>query len=192
MDQLDTFNERNDKTTQSCMDTFYMYPYILPPLFPIYPYNLYPLHPLHRPLPPLSSFQSTPQLPQSLSSKSRSTPQRKIPSKLSSLTPQRKILVKNPPSPSPTQQHETLVKNLPSKSSSPTPQRKISSLLSTPQRTLQRQDPMKIYRPNFPRDKIAILLDWLLEHCDNPYPTRAEKIILSKNTGISFKSVSYW
>ena len=39
---------------------------------------------------------------------------------------------------------------------------------------------------------VAIMLDWLRQHKDNPYPNDDEKSVLIKQTGLSINQINYW
>ena len=46
-----------------------------------------------------------------------------------------------------------------------------------------------IRMPNFPKRAVVILKNWLYEHLDNPYPTDKEKVLLSKESGLSKRQI---
>ncbi|ORX65772.1 hypothetical protein K493DRAFT_143803, partial [Basidiobolus meristosporus CBS 931.73] len=47
-------------------------------------------------------------------------------------------------------------------------------------------------RSNHPPEIREILMQWLLEHADNPYPTQAEKLTLCQKTGLPVKKINDW
>ncbi|KAK9763345.1 Homeobox protein Meis3 [Basidiobolus ranarum] len=47
-------------------------------------------------------------------------------------------------------------------------------------------------RSNHSPEIREILMQWLLEHADNPYPTQAEKLALCQKTGLAVKKVNDW
>ncbi|KAL7347515.1 hypothetical protein P7C65_06s1g09050 [Encephalitozoon intestinalis] len=47
-------------------------------------------------------------------------------------------------------------------------------------------------RANFPREVSKMLRRWLKEHLSNPYPTKIEKKILSKETGLKLSQIDNW
>ncbi|KAG1437500.1 hypothetical protein G6F56_013073 [Rhizopus delemar] len=47
-------------------------------------------------------------------------------------------------------------------------------------------------RGNLPKTITAILREWLIEHCHNPYPTEAEKNQLRLKTGLTLNQISNW
>ncbi|KAI8335635.1 homeobox KN domain-containing protein [Choanephora cucurbitarum] len=47
-------------------------------------------------------------------------------------------------------------------------------------------------RGNLPKTVTAVLKQWLIEHCRNPYPTEAEKTGLKEKTGLTLNQISNW
>ena len=47
-------------------------------------------------------------------------------------------------------------------------------------------------RSNFPKERKEILIKWLNEHLDNPYPTLSEKEELMRLTGLSMNQIKVW
>lgn len=47
-------------------------------------------------------------------------------------------------------------------------------------------------RGNLPKPVTAILKQWLMEHCSNPYPTEDEKNWLQRRTGLTLNQISNW
>ncbi|KAI8379742.1 homeobox KN domain-containing protein [Radiomyces spectabilis] len=47
-------------------------------------------------------------------------------------------------------------------------------------------------RGNLPKPVTAILKQWLIDHCDNPYPTEDEKDELKHVTGLTLNQISNW
>ncbi|KAI9260131.1 homeobox KN domain-containing protein [Sporodiniella umbellata] len=47
-------------------------------------------------------------------------------------------------------------------------------------------------RGNLPKTITAILREWLIEHCHNPYPTESEKNELRLKTGLTLNQISNW
>lgn len=47
-------------------------------------------------------------------------------------------------------------------------------------------------RPNLPIQAKDILSNWFRDHVDHPYPTQAEKMDLSEQTGLSLQKVDNW
>ena len=39
---------------------------------------------------------------------------------------------------------------------------------------------------------VAIMLEWLRQHKDNPYPNDDEKAMLIKQTGLTINQINYW
>ncbi|KAH3701281.1 hypothetical protein DPMN_076264 [Dreissena polymorpha] len=46
--------------------------------------------------------------------------------------------------------------------------------------------------PSLPKEAVAIMLDWLRQHKDNPYPNDDEKAMLIKQTGLTINQINYW
>ena len=44
----------------------------------------------------------------------------------------------------------------------------------------------------FRSQAVAIMLDWLRQHKDNPYPNDDEKAMLIKQTGLTINQINYW
>ncbi|KAJ4361202.1 hypothetical protein N0V95_002084 [Ascochyta clinopodiicola] len=44
----------------------------------------------------------------------------------------------------------------------------------------------------FPRAAVKVLKDWMVEHCDHPYPTEEEKEVLCQQIGLSVGQISNW
>lgn len=44
----------------------------------------------------------------------------------------------------------------------------------------------------FTLQAVAIMLDWLRQHKDNPYPNDDEKAMLIKQTGLTINQINYW
>lgn len=47
-------------------------------------------------------------------------------------------------------------------------------------------------RGNLPKSVTAILKQWLIDHCRNPYPTEVEKTGLKDKTGLTLNQISNW
>lgn len=47
-------------------------------------------------------------------------------------------------------------------------------------------------RGNLPKIVTAILKQWLIDHCRNPYPTEVEKTCLKEKTGLTLNQISNW
>lgn len=47
-------------------------------------------------------------------------------------------------------------------------------------------------RGNLPKTVTAVLKQWLIDHCRNPYPTEAEKTGLKDKTGLTLNQISNW
>jgi hypothetical protein len=47
-------------------------------------------------------------------------------------------------------------------------------------------------RGNLPKTITAILREWLIDHCHNPYPTESEKNELRLTTGLTLNQISNW
>lgn len=47
-------------------------------------------------------------------------------------------------------------------------------------------------RGNLPKSVTAVLKQWLIDHCRNPYPTEAEKTSLKDKTGLTLNQISNW
>ncbi|KAL1927939.1 hypothetical protein VTP01DRAFT_3344 [Rhizomucor pusillus] len=47
-------------------------------------------------------------------------------------------------------------------------------------------------RGNLPKTVTAILKQWLVEHCQHPYPTEDEKLALRNRTGLTLNQISNW
>lgn len=47
-------------------------------------------------------------------------------------------------------------------------------------------------RGNLPKTVTAVLKQWLVDHCRNPYPTEAEKTGLKDKTGLTLNQISNW
>ena len=46
--------------------------------------------------------------------------------------------------------------------------------------------------PNFSKEQLDVLMDWLDSHVDRPYPTKAELLSMSQVTGLAKKQVHLW
>lgn len=46
--------------------------------------------------------------------------------------------------------------------------------------------------PSLPKEAVAMMLDWLRQHKDNPYPNDDEKAMLIKQTGLTINQINYW
>lgn len=46
--------------------------------------------------------------------------------------------------------------------------------------------------PSLPKEAVAIMLEWLRQHKDNPYPNDDEKAMLIKQTGLTINQINYW
>ena len=46
--------------------------------------------------------------------------------------------------------------------------------------------------PNFNKEQLDVLMDWLDSHVDRPYPTKAELLSMSQVTGLAKKQVHLW
>ncbi|XP_017514446.3 homeobox protein TGIF2LX [Manis javanica] len=53
-------------------------------------------------------------------------------------------------------------------------------------------DNKKKQKRYFPTESVKILRDWLCDHQLKPYPSEAEKLMLSEQTNLSFLQVSNW
>ena len=49
-----------------------------------------------------------------------------------------------------------------------------------------------IRMPNFTASQVKLLKRWFEDHLDNPYPTYAEKSLLSKESGLTKKQIKNW
>lgn len=47
-------------------------------------------------------------------------------------------------------------------------------------------------RGNLPKIVTAVLKQWLIDHCRNPYPTEVEKTRLKDKTGLTLNQISNW
>ncbi|KAI7879797.1 hypothetical protein K492DRAFT_207970 [Lichtheimia hyalospora FSU 10163] len=47
-------------------------------------------------------------------------------------------------------------------------------------------------RGNLPKSVTAILKQWLIDHCQHPYPTEDEKMALRNRTGLTLNQISNW
>jgi hypothetical protein len=47
-------------------------------------------------------------------------------------------------------------------------------------------------RGNLPKSVTAVLKQWLIDHCKNPYPTEVEKTGLKDKTGLTLNQISNW
>ncbi|KAI7882806.1 uncharacterized protein EV154DRAFT_522850 [Mucor mucedo] len=47
-------------------------------------------------------------------------------------------------------------------------------------------------RGNLPKIVTAVLKQWLIDHCRNPYPTEVEKTCLKDKTGLTLNQISNW
>ncbi|CAO3641283.1 unnamed protein product [Mucor hiemalis] len=47
-------------------------------------------------------------------------------------------------------------------------------------------------RGNLPKSVTAVLKQWLIDHCRNPYPTETEKTGLKDKTGLTLNQISNW
>ncbi|OAD71272.1 Homeodomain-like DNA binding domain-containing transcription factor, partial [Phycomyces blakesleeanus NRRL 1555(-)] len=47
-------------------------------------------------------------------------------------------------------------------------------------------------RGNLPKNIIAILKQWLTDHCNHPYPTEEEKVELRTRTNLTLNQISNW
>ncbi|KAF1801981.1 homeobox KN domain-containing protein, partial [Mucor lusitanicus] len=47
-------------------------------------------------------------------------------------------------------------------------------------------------RGNLPKAVTAVLKQWLVDHCRNPYPTEVEKTGLKDKTGLTLNQISNW
>ncbi|KAI8882156.1 hypothetical protein K501DRAFT_334248 [Backusella circina FSU 941] len=47
-------------------------------------------------------------------------------------------------------------------------------------------------RGNLPKSVTAVLKQWLIDHCRNPYPTEVEKTGLRDKTGLTLNQISNW
>ena len=45
---------------------------------------------------------------------------------------------------------------------------------------------------SLPKEAVNIMLNWLREHQDKPYPNDDEKGMLIKQTGLSITQINYW
>ena len=43
-----------------------------------------------------------------------------------------------------------------------------------------------------PKESIAVMKAWLYAHVDNPYPTQADKDLMSEETGLTVKQINNW
>ncbi|MBF0206667.1 MAG: homeobox domain-containing protein [Oligoflexia bacterium] len=50
----------------------------------------------------------------------------------------------------------------------------------------------RLHRPKFSSTAVNILMEWLRNHYEYPYPTQEEKRLLAANTNLSEKQVNYW
>lgn len=46
--------------------------------------------------------------------------------------------------------------------------------------------------PSLPKEAVAVMLEWLRNHKDNPYPNDDEKAMLIKQTGLTINQINYW
>ena len=46
--------------------------------------------------------------------------------------------------------------------------------------------------PNFNKEQLDVMMDWLDSHVDRPYPTKAELLSMSQVTGLAKKQVHLW
>ncbi|CAL1531219.1 unnamed protein product [Lymnaea stagnalis] len=46
--------------------------------------------------------------------------------------------------------------------------------------------------PSLPKEAVAMMMEWLRSHKDNPYPNDDEKAMLIKQTGLSINQINYW
>ncbi|BFZ22761.1 hypothetical protein BsWGS_25800 [Bradybaena similaris] len=46
--------------------------------------------------------------------------------------------------------------------------------------------------PSLPKEAVAMMMEWLRNHKDNPYPNDDEKAMLIKQTGLSINQINYW
>ncbi|KAI8147467.1 homeobox KN domain-containing protein, partial [Fennellomyces sp. T-0311] len=56
----------------------------------------------------------------------------------------------------------------------------------------QQQQPLRKRRGNLPKTVTAVLKQWLIDHCQHPYPTEEEKIALRNKTGLTLNQISNW
>ncbi|KAI8978375.1 homeobox KN domain-containing protein [Pilobolus umbonatus] len=75
-----------------------------------------------------------------------------------------------------------------STSSSPTPNTIHQSHTIITNSTIK----IKRRRGNLPKSVTAVLKQWLVEHCRNPYPTETEKTGLKNKTGLTLNQISNW
>ncbi|KAI7861486.1 homeobox KN domain-containing protein [Spinellus fusiger] len=52
--------------------------------------------------------------------------------------------------------------------------------------------PIRKRRGNLPKHIIAILKQWLTDHCNHPYPTEDEKVELKAQTHLTLNQISNW
>ncbi|KAI8767598.1 trithorax group protein osa [Biomphalaria glabrata] len=46
--------------------------------------------------------------------------------------------------------------------------------------------------PSLPKEAVNMMMEWLRNHKDNPYPNDDEKAMLIKQTGLSINQINYW
>ena len=46
-------------------------------------------------------------------------------------------------------------------------------------------DKKNVRPPNFTKDQLEIMMDWLDSHIDRPYPSKSELLSMSEVTGLS-------
>ncbi|KAI8097983.1 homeobox KN domain-containing protein [Gilbertella persicaria] len=68
----------------------------------------------------------------------------------------------------------------------------IKSPLPSSSSALNNTNMIRKRRGNLPKTVTAVLKQWLVEHCRNPYPTEAEKIGLKDKTGLTLNQISNW
>jgi hypothetical protein len=47
-------------------------------------------------------------------------------------------------------------------------------------------------RPNFNKDTTSVLIKWLADHTEHPWPTKQEKKELCRSSGLSPKQLRIW
>jgi hypothetical protein len=70
--------------------------------------------------------------------------------------------------------------------------RSLSSIRVESRSTSQIVSDGKSRRLNYPKNVINTLKGWLEENSDNPYPTEAEKHLLSEKTGLNMTQINNW
>ncbi len=51
---------------------------------------------------------------------------------------------------------------------------------------------VRAHNSALPKDGVNFMKNWLYAHVDNPYPSQAEKDLMSEETGLTIKQINNW